>query len=127
MKYCQGPKCHEHKTKDRIRGTKGSKYYATRRRSSLYYGKGNFCALQCYNDWFETYGDQAVDHFGRLTEPKKVLCDQAWYKDYTYVPNQDYNSPTRYNHFFVNDLLGERRPISQAQYEDVNYTIDKRD
>ena len=28
MKYCQGTQCHEYKTKDRIRGTKGSKYYA---------------------------------------------------------------------------------------------------
>jgi len=26
MKYCQGPKCHEHKTKDRIRGPKGDKH-----------------------------------------------------------------------------------------------------
>ena len=38
MKYCQGNKCHEYRTKDRIRGTKGSKSYQTRRRSSFYYG-----------------------------------------------------------------------------------------
>ena len=125
MKYCQGPRCHEYKTKDRIRGTKGSKYYATRRRSHMYYGKGNFCALGCYNDWFETYGDQAVDHFGRLTEPKKVLCDQAWYKDYKY--NYNGEGQSHYSHFIVNDLLGEKRPITQAQFDDVNYTIDKRD
>ena len=25
MKFCQGPECHMHKTKDRIKGTKGSK------------------------------------------------------------------------------------------------------
>jgi len=116
MKYCQGPKCHEYKTKDRIRGTKGAKYYATRRRSHMYYGKGNFCALGCYNDWFETYGDQAVDHFGRLTEPKKVLCDQAWYKDYDWRANG-------HLHYIVNDLLGEKRPITEAQYNDENYTI----
>ena len=127
MKYCQGPKCHEYKTKDRIRGPKGSKYYATRRRSSLYYGKGNFCAMQCYNDWFETYGDQAVDHFGKLTEPKKVLCDQAWYKDYKYNYNYSRDGGDRCTHYIVNDLLGERRPITQAQYDDVNYTIDNRD
>ena len=121
MKYCQGPKCHEYKTKDRIRGPKGAKYYATRRRSHMYYGKGNFCAMQCYNDWAEKFSDQAIDHFGRLTEPKKVLCDQAWYKDYTWQTNNNHQ------HYFINDLLGVRRPISQAQYEDENYTIDKRD
>ena len=25
MKYCQGTKCHQYKTKDRIKGTKGSR------------------------------------------------------------------------------------------------------
>jgi len=117
MKYCQGPKCHKYKTKDRIRGPKGDKHYATRRRSHMYYGKGNFCSLSCYNDWFETYGDQAVDHFGRLTEPKKVSCDQAWYKDYSWGSNGNHN------HYLVNDLLGEKRLITEAQYDDQNYTI----
>jgi len=122
MKYCQGPKCHEHKTKDRIRGPKGAKYYATRRRTSLYYGKGNFCAMQCYNDWAEIFIDRAVDHFGRLTEPKKVLCDQAWYKDYTYNYDHTNNRPNN-THYIINDLLGEKRPITEAQYNDENYTI----
>ena len=122
MKYCQGPKCHQYKTKDRIRGTKGSKYYATRRRTSFYYG-GNFCSLNCQNDWFELNGNRAINHFGRITEPKKVLCDQAWYKDYNWAHSSDGGS----RHYFVNDLLGERRPITEQQYDDVNYTIDKRD
>ena len=116
MKYCQGPKCHEYKTKDRIRGPKGDKHYATRRRSSLYYGTGNFCSMNCYNDWAETFIDRAINHFGRLTEPKKVSCDQAWYKDYDWRANG-------HLHYIVNDLLGEKRPITQAQYDDQNYTI----
>jgi len=122
MKYCQGPICHEHKTKDRIRGPKGDKHYETRRKSHFYYG-GNFCSLNCQDDWFRTFGNRAVDHFGRTTEPKRTDANSAWYKDYVYVHGQDYNSPTRYNHFFINDLLGERRPITQAQYDDTNYTI----
>ena len=122
MKYCQGPKCHEYKTKDRIRGPKGDKHYATRRRTSMYYGKGNFCSFQCYNDWAEIFSDRAINHFGRLTEPKKVLCDQAWYKDYTY--NYDHtNNRSNNTHFIVNDLLGEKIPITEAQYDDENYTI----
>ena len=122
MKYCQGPKCHEYKTKDRIRGPKGDKHYATRRRSHMYYGKGNFCAMQCYNDWAEIFSDRAIDHFGRLTEPKKVLCDQAWYKSYNYGYDH-INNRSNNTHFIVNDLLGERRPITEAQYNDENYTI----
>ena len=119
LKYCQGTKCHTYRTKDRIRGTKGSKSYQTRRRSNLYYGNGNFCSFACYNDWFATHGEQAINHFGRVTEPKKVMADSAWYKDYRW--NRDANS-SRHNHYFVNDLLGERRPISQAQYDDENLT-----
>jgi len=123
MKYCQGPKCHEYKTKDRIRGTKGSKYYATRRRSEFYYSD-NFCSLNCCNDWLQENLERALNHFGRLTEPKKVLCDQAWYKSSSY--NYNNGNDSNYNHFIVNDLLGEKRPITEAQYNDVNYTIDKR-
>ena len=120
MKYCQGTKCHEYKTKDRIRGAKGSKSYQTRRRSSFYYGGNNFCSLNCQNDWFHEYGDRAIDHFGRTTEPKKVLCDQAWYK--TYVYNYNSGDQSNYNHFIVNDLLGRRIPISEEQYQNDNYT-----
>jgi hypothetical protein len=117
MKYCQSPKCHRYKTKDRIRGPKGAKYYATRRRSEFYYGQGNFCSLACQNDWLSENIERALNHFGRITESKKVACDQAWYKDYRW------HSSGNHIHYIVNDLLGERRPISLAQYEDENYTI----
>jgi len=116
MRYCQGNKCHEYKTKDRIRGTKGDKSYQTRRRSSFYYGSNNFCSLNCQNDWFNLNGDRAIDHFGRTTEPKKVLCDQAWYKDYRWV------SGGQHDHFLVNDLLGQRVPITEQQYDNQNIT-----
>ena len=123
MKYCQGTKCHEYKTKDRIKGTKGSKSYQTRRRSHFYYGQGNFCSLNCQNDWFRLNGNRAIDHFGRLTEPKKVLCDQAWYKDYKY--NYDHiNNRSNNTHYFRNDLLGQTIPITEQQYDDQTYSHD---
>jgi len=120
MKYCQGPICHEHKTKDRIRGSKGDKHYETRKRSSFYYGKSNFCSLNCQNDWFQKFGDMAINHFGRLHEPKRVGCDSAWYKSYKYNYNNGSNS--NYDHYFGNDLLGQRISITQQQYQDENYT-----
>ena len=110
MKYCQGPKCHEYRTKDRIRGPKGAKTYQTRRRSSFYYLDGNACSMNCQNDWFNKFGNLALDHFGRVTEPKRVDCDNAWYKQY------DWRNGT--HHCFVNDLLGQRVPITQQQYDD---------
>ena len=78
LKLCQGPKCHTYFTQDRLKGTKGNKTYQTRRRSSFYYLKGNACSLNCANDWFEEYGDKAIDHFGRITEPKHLTEENAW-------------------------------------------------
>ena len=113
MKYCQGTMCHQYRTKDRIRGTKGNKSYQTRRRSAMIYDN-NFCSQTCANDWFEANSERAINHFGRITEPKKVECDNAWYKQY------DWRNGT--NHYFVNDLLGQRIPITSQQYNDKNLT-----
>ena len=119
MQYCQGTKCHEYRTKDRIKGTKGSKSYQTRRRSSFYYGNGNFCCQSCMYDWINEHIDHALDHFGRVTEPKKAECDNAWYKDYTYGYDHINHRPND-THFFRNDLLGQRIPITKQQYDDDN-------
>ena len=118
FKYCQGPKCHEYRTKDRIRGPKGDKHYETRKRSHLNYGN-EWCSMQCYNDWLNEYGTRAIDHFGRIHEPKRIAADSAWYKDYKWDRNRT-GDGSRYNHYFVNDLLGQRIPITEQQYDDTN-------
>ena len=118
MKYCQGPKCHTYRTKDRIRGPKGDKHYQTRRRSSFYYMNGNCCSFQCQSDWFDKFGNMALDHFGRIHEPKRTSASGAWYKDYVYRGYRD--EPNI--HYFVNDLLGERIPITEQQYNDEELT-----
>jgi len=117
MKYCQGPSCHEYKTKDRIRGHKGDKHYETRKRSNMYYGKDNFCSLNCQNDWFNKFGDMAINHFGRLREPKRTDASGAWYKTYDWTSSSGGD-----RHYFVNDLLGEKISITQEQYQDDNLT-----
>ena len=117
MKYCQGPICHEYKTKDRIRGSKGDKHYQTRKKSSFYYLGGNACSMTCERDWFNKFGKMALDHFGRIHEPKRQDASGAWYKTYDW--NARSNIQT-HDHFFVNDLLGERRPITELQYDDTN-------
>ena len=120
MKYCQGPKCHEYKTKDRIRGCKGDKHYETRKRSAMYYLGGNACSMTCERDWFNKFGDMALDHFGRIHEPKRIAADSAWYKDHRYNYNNGSNS--NWDHYIVNDLLGQRIPITEQQYDDRNFT-----
>ena len=116
MKYCQGVKCHTYQTKDRIRGTKGNKFYQTRRRSSFYYLGGNACSMQCERDWFERFGNQAVNHFGRIVEPIKLTEENAWTKDYDY----DWQSGTTSNYRWVNSLTNQRIPMTQEQYDNPN-------
>ena len=119
MKYCQGPKCHTYSSKDRIRGSKGDKHYETRKRSSFYYLGGNACSMTCQDDWFKKFGNLALDHFGRIHEPKRQDASGAWYKDSRWRGYNDDNN-SNYDHYFVNDLLGQRIPITEQQYDDTD-------
>ena len=122
LKLCQGTNCHTYHTKDRIRGSQGDKHYETRRRSNFYYGKDNFCSLNCQNDWFNKFGDMAINHFGRLREPKRQDCADGWYKDYKVNYDSDGRS-RQFIHYFINDLIGKKIPITEEQYDDVNYKL----
>ena len=121
MKYCQGPSCHTYETKDRLRGPKGAKYYQTRRRSSFYYMGGNVCSMQCQADWFRKFGARALDYFGRITEPKRLTPENAWYKDFDY----DWQTRTDSNWRMINRLTKEIRPITQEQHEDERFTLNQ--
>ena len=118
LKFCQGPECHMHKTKDRIKGTKGSKTYQTRRRSKFYYGNGNFCSTWCQDQWLTKHIEQALDHFGRTTKAKHLTEENAWYKDYDWD-----SSYTTRSYIMRNDITNERRPITEEQFDDTNYTL----
>jgi len=120
LKLCQGPSCHQHQTKDRLKGPKDNKTYQTRRRSSMYYGTGNFCSMWCFNDWAEIFIDRAIDHFGRLTEPKHLTEDNAWTKGY------DWNSNDDTVYVYRNGITKEERSLTKAQYDDTNYTLNER-
>ena len=117
LRLCQGTQCHTYYTQDRLKGQKGSKTYQTRRRSSMYYGGGNFCSTRCQDDWFREYGDKAIDHFGRLTEPKHLTEDNAWHKQY------DWNSNDERIYVYRNAITKEQRSLTREQYNDNNYTL----
>ena len=117
LKYCQGPDCHTYHTQDRLKGMKGSKTYQTRRRSRLVYGE--FCDNRCYNAWFEKYGTQAVNHFGRLKEVKHLTEQNAWTKDYEWRASAD----DSHRYYFLNTITKEQRPLTEQQYNDTSYTI----
>jgi len=119
LKYCQGPKCHTYDTKDRKKGPKDNKRNETRRRSHMYYGKGNFCSMNCYNDWAELFSDRAIDHFGRITQPKVLTQDNAWTTQRNWRAE---NAPDMY--YAYNFITDERRPITEQQYNNEQTITD---
>ena len=110
-------------TTDRKRGPKGSKYFQTRTVSRYGYGANNFCTTICLGDWWAKHGTRAIDHFGRLREPIKLVPENAWIKDYDY--NYNNGNGSSYTHYFLNKLTTERIPLTEAQYDDNNYTIER--
>ena len=117
LKYCQSHQCHTYDTKDRKRGSKGNRTNQTRRRSNLYYGKGNFCSMQCYNDWAEEFIDRAVDQIsGRLHEPMILTEENAWRKSYRYSWN---NNDSGYDviYFWYNSITEQRIDITHQEYQ----------
>ena len=82
MKYCQGTRCHTYDTSDRKKGVKGNKLQQTRKRTSFDYGNGNFCTLSCQTDWFNTHGNNAINHFGRVESPIILTEENAWQTRY---------------------------------------------
>jgi hypothetical protein len=117
LKYCQGPECHTYTTQDRLKGTKPNKTYQTRRRSRMYYGRGNFCDRRCMEDWINKYIEQGLDHFGRLTHAKHLTEHNAWQKTY------DWNSNHDMIYVYRNGITKEQRPLTREQYNDTSYTI----
>ena len=98
LKYCQSHKCHTYDTKDRKRGSKGNRKNQTRRSSDFYYGGGNFCSLNCYNDWADQFMNRAIDQVsGRLHEPMTMSEENAWRKRRRYHWDNSNGSASGYS------------------------------
>ena len=119
-KLCQGPSCHQYDTTDRKRGPKGNRTNQTRRRSSFYYGGGNFCTLGCQDDWSKEYMTRAVDYFGRLTQPLVMLPENSWTKRRRYTWERDEHVSTYY---YRNICTNEERALTEQQFNDSTYTL----
>jgi len=114
MKYCQGTRCHTYDTKDRKKGSKGNKTNQTRKRSNFYYGGGNFCSLNCQDDWFRTHGNNAINHFGRLEQPIILTEDNAWQTVWNRAHWDDNSQP---EYIERNQITKAERPCQQPEQE----------
>ena len=108
LKYCQSHKCHTYDTKDRKRGSKDNRVNQTRRRSEFYYGGGNFCSLNCYNDWADQFMNRAIDNVsGRLHEPMTLTEENAWRQVWNRAYLDDQSQP---RYIERNMITGQERP-----------------
>ena len=68
--WCHGPKCHEHKTQDRIRGVKGSKVLRTRKIPQNQWNANNmfshFCSQGCWNEFAYAHWEEFIRLHPRL-------------------------------------------------------------
>ena len=116
LKYCQSHKCHTYDTKDRKRGSKDNRTNQTRRRSSFYYGGGNFCSLQCYDDWASDFMNRAIDQVsGRIFEPKILTEENAWRKRRRY--NWNRGNGYEIDHFWTNMISNREIEITKEEFE----------
>ena len=119
-KLCQGPSCHMYDTTDRKRGPKGNKRNQTRTVGRYGYGNGDFCTLNCQDDWWKEYGTRAVDQAGRITKPLVMLPENSWAKRQRYSWQMD-NGEAEF--FYYNMCTKEQRPLTEQQFNDNTYTL----
>ena len=116
LKYCQSHKCHTYDTKDRKRGSKGNRKNQTRRRSDFYYGGGNFCSMNCYNDWADDFMGRAIDQIsGRLHEPITLSEENAWKKIRRYNWNRNSNEYF-FDYFWRNVATDREIAITEEEF-----------
>ena len=65
--------------------------------------------MQCERDWFEKFGEQAVNHFGRIVEPIKLTEENAWVKLDRYYGD---GSPF----YWYNRLTEQELPLTEEQF-----------
>ena len=88
--WCHGPKCHTHKTQDRIRGVKGSKVLRTRKIAENNWNRNNvwshFCSQGCWNDFMHKHWNEFIALYPRaecletpITDPVKTKHNNGYY------------------------------------------------
>ena len=93
--WCHGPKCHESKTVDRIRGTKGNKVLRTRKIAQNSWNArtvwSHFCSQGCYTDFMNTYWAEQIALHPRtealetpIDNPKKTTHNNGYYNYHTW-------------------------------------------
>ena len=71
--WCHGPNCHEHETKDRVRGSKGNKVLRTKKIKINQWNKDTIWRYFCCNQCEYNFIAKHIDEFIRLHPRTKAL------------------------------------------------------
>ena len=78
--WCQNPMCVQKKTNGQIRGSKGNKYYQSKKAQDYL---GYWCSHGCRETWFDIHREVCVQAVGII--PKKTIpLEDAWFVEYNY-------------------------------------------
>jgi len=118
--WCQNSKCPEKKNSNQIRGTKGKKYYQSNKVSRYY---KHWCSMRCRKTWFQEHSDTCMNAVGFID--KQVLpMESAWSKNYNYRWNNTSNDRND-QHYLENKLMGIKIPITEQQYDSLDWGNDE--
>jgi hypothetical protein len=82
-----------------------------------HYGGGNFCSMNCYDDWARDFMDRAIDQVsGRITEPYILKEENAWRKTRRYDWNSNSGNGYTMNYFWRNMITNQEIQITAEQW-----------
>ena len=114
--WCQNPMCVQKKTNGQIRGSKGNKYYQSKKAQDYL---GYWCSHTCREKWFDIHREVCVQAVGIIGK-KTIPLDDAWFVEYsygTYRYNNETNEGGYVNQgwYLMNKLQGIKQSITKEQ------------
>ena len=114
--WCQNPMCVQRKGNAQIRGSKGNKYYQSKKAQDYL---GYWCSHTCREKWFDIHREVCVQAVGIIGK-KTIPLEDAWFVEYNYGQyrwNDENNTHHYINRgwYLMNKLQGIKQSITQEQ------------
>ena len=114
--WCQNPMCVQKKTNGQIRGSKGNKYYQSKKAQGYL---GYWCSHTCRQEWYNINKEVCIQAVGIIGK-KTIPLDDAWFVEYSYGQyrwNDENNQGGYVNQgwYLMNKLQGIKQSITQEQ------------
>ena len=119
--WCQNKNCPDRMNQNQIRGSKGNKYYQSRKTSEYYYDM--FCCQGCFYGWFNTNHETCLRTVGEIGK-QIVPIENSWKKESKWHWRNSDDGGSFHTYYLNNKLLGEKIEITEEQYESITWNSD---